>query len=266
MNLLTWLMALGGLLVGAVAGAVAYALWLRSASNARLRLPRKWPLGARGVVTTDEHEALKWLRGVFHDHLVMVKIPVLRFTIPLERDKGRTESARWLEMLNGVYTTFTVCTSDGKVVGCVDVIGKRGQSKASRELKENLLSDCGIAYTTVRSSRLPTGAAMRAAFLGEMPAEMTQEAQETRGGDSVFRAELDAFTKQKMRDTKEAALKELNKDAQRAASAPAQQNIGFNSQGTGSIKSADRDSDDRFAVQWDDSFIQPPETRPAKLE
>ncbi len=264
MNLLTWLMALVGLLVGGVAGAFAYAAWMRSEASARLRVPRKWPLGARGVVTMDEHEALEWLRDIFKDHLVMVKIPVLRFTIPLERDKGKTESERWLELLNGVYTTFTVCTTDGKVMGCVDVIGKRGQSKASRELKESLLSDCGIAYTTVRVNRLPHGSAMRAAFLGEMPVEIAQEAEETRGGDSSFHADLDAFTRQRMKATKDAALKELNKDAQKGASAPAQQSVGFNSYGTGGIQSGD--SEDRFAVQWEDSFIQPPETRPAKLE
>ena len=164
-------------------------------------------------MTSNEYCVLKWLRNIFHDHAVMVKIPVLRFTVPLDKEKDQATDARWLELLTGVYTTFTVCTAKGKVVGCVDVAGKRGLSQANRELKETLLSDCGIAYTIVRGNQLPAGSAMRAAFLGEMPPEQLSEDMETRGGSSSFHADLDAFSQQRMKATKEAALKELNKDS-----------------------------------------------------
>ncbi|MEP6770401.1 MAG: DUF2726 domain-containing protein [Polaromonas sp.] len=268
MNLISWLMTLVGVAVGALAGVLLYAAWLRKEAGANLRIPHKWPLRARGVVTNDEYEVWKWLRSTFHDHAVMVKLPVLRFTIPLEKgkekDKDKEKNERLLELLNGVYTTFTVCTLDGKVVGCVDLRGKREVSRATRELKETLLSDCGIAYTSVKASRPPTASAMRAAFLGEMPEELVQEAQETRGGDSSFHADLDAFTKQRVKAAKDAALKELNKDNQPEASrAAATRNVGFNPDGTGGIRV---EKNDRFATQWEDSFIQPADTRPAKLE
>ena len=210
-DLTTWLMTLLGVAVGALAGAGAYAEWLRRKASARLRLPAKWPLAARTLVTPNEYGVLKWLRKTFHDHAVMVKIPVLRFTIPLDKEKGQADEARWLELLTGVYTTFTVCTAKGKVVGCVDVAGKTGLSQANRELKETLLSDCGIAYTVVRGNQLPAGSAMRAAFLGEIPVESMQEDLVTRGGSSSFHADLDAFTQEKMEAAKQAALKELNK-------------------------------------------------------
>lgn len=271
MNLISWLMALLGIAVGAVGGVLLYARWLRQKANEKLRIPHKWPLAARGVVTNDEHEVWKWLRTTFHDHAVMVKLPVLRFTIPLEKEKekdkekNKEKNARLLEQLNGVYTTFTICSLDGKVVGCVDLRGKRDVSRASRQLKETLLSDCGIAYTTVRASRPPTASAMRAAFLGEIPEELVHEAEETRGGDSSFHADLESFTKERVKAAKDAALKELNKETQQESShAAASRNIGFASDGGSGLRGAD--TSDRFAVQWEDSFIQPADTRPARLE
>jgi hypothetical protein len=198
----------------------------------------------------------------------MVKLPVLRFTIPLEKEKdkekNKEKNARLLELLNGVYTTFTICTLDGKVVGCVDLRGKRDVSRASRQLKETLLSDCGIAYTTVRASRPPTASAMRAAFLGEIPEELVQEAEETRGGDSSFHADLESFTKQRVKAAKDAALKELNKETQQEAPMPPPRAT------SASLRRRQRFArlrhGDRFAVQWEDSFIQPADTRPARLE
>ena len=268
MNLISWLMALLGVAVGALAGILLYARALRKKAGENLRVPKKWPLTARDVVTNDEYEVWKWMRSTFHDHAVMLKLPVLRFTIPVEKDKdkekNKEKNERLLELLNGVYTTFTVCTLDGKVVGCVDLRGKRDVSRASRELKENLLSDCGIAYTTVKASRPPSVSAMRAAFLGEIPEELIQEDQETRGGDSSFHADLESFTRERMKAAKDAALQELNKETkQEAAQAAANRNIGFNPDGTGGLRI---DKGDRFAMQWEDSFIEPADARPAKLE
>ena len=260
MNLTTFLLTGLGLLVGAVVGIGLYVWWLQKKSAALLRLPHKWPLVSRVLMTNEEYEVLRWLHSTFHDHLVMVKLPVLRFTTTAGKDKSGT-APRWQELLNGVYCTFTVCTANGNVVGCVDVPGKRGLSKPNRELKESLLSDCHIAYTVVRSIKLPKGSAMRAAFLGEVQAEDQVDHQDTRGGDSNFHADLDSFTREKKLAAKVAALKELNKnDSGKAASGA--QPAGFNADGTGGFLST---KPPRFSSQWEDSFIQPDESRPAKL-
>lgn len=267
MNLTTFFMTLLGIAVGVLAGILLHAWWLRRQSEVKLLAPATWPLRARGVVTTQEHNVWKWLRSAFPDHIVMAKVPVLRFTIPIERDEGTGAGQQWLELLNGVYTTFTVCTTEGKVVGCVDVHGKRGLSKSSRDLKDSLLSDCGIPYTVVLTTRLPPADAMRAAFLGEIPGSQGQEDQdhqETRVDHSSFHEELDSFTRQRVKTAKEAALKELNKDSYQGAQPGKNSDVGFNADGSGTIRSPD--DADRFAVQWDDSFIQPLDTRPAKLD
>jgi hypothetical protein len=260
LNTSTLLMTFVGLAVGAALGAGLYALWLRSKANASMRKPSKWPLAARVLITNEEHEVFKWLRETFHDHLVMVKLPVLRFTVPVDKDKNGG-GARWQELLGGVYCTFTVCTSNGNVVGCVDVPGKRGLNKTNRELKESLLSDCRIAYTVVRSVKLPKTSAMRAAFLGELEVEDMKEAEATRGGNSSFHADLDSFTKEKRLAAKAAALQELNNnDALKPIVRPSA--AGFNPDGTGAF---DASRSGRFPAKWDDSFIQSDESRPAKL-
>lgn len=193
------------LLAGALAGAGLYAWWRHTLTSSKMRMPDKWPIKSRVVLSHEECEVHKWLSSVFHDHLVMVKVPVLRFTEPISKDKNGG-GMRWQQLLEGVYCTFTVCTSNGHVVGCVDVPSKRGISKANRDLKESLLADCRIAYTSARSIKLPNAAAMRAAFLGEVGPGVSV----TRGGDSSFNAALDTFTKDRRMAIQNAALKELN--------------------------------------------------------
>ena len=248
------------LAVGLALGAGALAWWLRRQANVSMRMPSKWPLTSRVLITNEEHEVFKWLCNTFDDHLVMVKLPVLRFTVPV--DKGKNGGgARWQDMLGGLYCTFTVCTPNGNVVGCVDVPGKRGLNRTNRQVKESLLSDCRIAYTVVRSVKLPKASAMRAAFLGEMVSEDESEAQTTRGGDSSFHADLDSFTKQKRLAAQAAALQELNRnDALKPIGQG--QAAGFNPDGSGAFAAGKLG---RLPTKWDDSFIQSDESRPAKL-
>ena len=261
MNLTTLFMTVVGMVLGALLGAGVYAWILNRKSSALLRLPRKWPLASRVLVTNEEHEVLNWLRATFPDHLVMIKLPVLRFTVPV--DAGRNGGGqRWQTLLNSVYCSFTVCTTNGNVVGCVDMPGKRGLSKVSVRLKESLLSDCRIAYTVVRSASLPKSAAMRAAFLGEMDVQDRQAHQPTRGGDSLFHADLDSFTRQKRQAVQDAALLELNKYSEGMALSSKSPSAGFNSAGTGSVVPSESG---RVSPPWEDSFVQPEDSRPAKL-
>ena len=263
MNLYIWLLLLAGILLGAALGIFLHRGWGRRQNSHKLRLPARWLLHARALVTSEEQEVWKWLRTAFSDHAVMLKVPVMRFTIPSTRNHADNKDQHWHQLLEGVYCTFSICAFDGKVVGCVDVPGKRGMSRDQREMKEDLLLECGIGYTTVRSNSLPSASAMRTAFLGEaLRPEI--EAQATRGGDSSFQAALDEFTSEKVSAVKAEAMKEL-KDKQAAETEPkdAARGPGFNPYGTGSFMT--RDKKDRFATKWEDSFTMPAESRPAKL-
>ena len=263
MNPFLWLLPVAGIVLGAALGIFMHWGWARRKNSHKLRLPTRWLLHARALVTPEEQEVWKWLRSAFSDHAVMVKVPVMRFTIPNTRNRTDNQDQHWHQLLEGVYCTFSICAFDGKVVGCVDVPGKRGLSRDQREMKEDLLLECGIGYTTVRSNSLPSASAMRAAFLGEaLRPEI--DAQATRGGDSSFHAALDEFTSEKVRAAKAQAMKEL-KDKHAAETEPkdAVRDPGFNLDGTGSFMN--RDKKDRFATKWEDSFTMPAESRPAKL-
>lgn len=191
------------LLLGLMLGALLYAAWLRRKAKFKPRLPDHWPLRARKIVSGNEKEVWDWLRSCFPDHIVMVKVPILRFTLLDDTCNAsissntladsQVKSEDWLELLDGIYTTFTISTEDGKVIGCVDVSGKPF-TKGSHELKETLLLDCDIAYIVVSASKLPTVASMRSSFLGEMEIESLED-QVTRGADSEFYADMHAFTK-----------------------------------------------------------------------
>jgi len=105
----------------------------------------------------------------------MVKLPVTRFTMPQVREEGQ----HWFQILGGVYCTFTVCNSDGQVVGCVDVPGPQGLSLSNQTLKHTLLSQCNVRYWVVDPEHLPSVSTIRAAFLGEQ-AVMKEELERVR--------------------------------------------------------------------------------------
>lgn len=205
-----WLLMGLALVAGAPLGAGLHAWWLRTSQVSDPPVPDTWPLATRSLLTSEERAGLKWLKATFHDHMVMVKVPVLRFKVPTHKSQD-TAAQRWQALLNGVYCTYTVCTPQGKVVGCVDLPGKRGLPQATRELKEKLLSDCGLAYTVVLLADLPKNTAMRAAFLGEAQQQELLPHQTTRGGDSNFQADQASFNQRARQEAKATALARLNK-------------------------------------------------------
>lgn len=150
-------------IVGTFSGIVGSRWWAHRVAKQRRRIPKHWPLDPRRMANSAECVVWGWLNRVFFDHHIMIKIPVTRFTLPSDKENG----AHWYQLLSGVYCTFTVCASDGHVVGCVDVLGPRGISRSNRQLKLTLLSQCGIAYLVVRPNRLPALGEIRTEFLGD---------------------------------------------------------------------------------------------------
>jgi hypothetical protein len=107
LNLISWLMALLGVAVGALAGILLYARCLAAKRRRKAADTPQMAAAARGVVTNDEYEVWKWLRSTFHDHVVMVKLPVLRFTIPLEKDKDKEKNKEKTNACSNCSTAST---------------------------------------------------------------------------------------------------------------------------------------------------------------
>lgn len=240
------------LICGVVLGVGLLIFWQQRTVKQALRLPHKWPLRSRALLASEEVPAFVWLKGIFPDHFVMCKVPVLRFTVPVKREKQRL-ARRWQELLHGVYCTFTVCTKDGTVIGCVDVHGRRGLTNTSRDLKERLLEDCAVTYFAVRPNKWPNAGVVRAAFLGE-PLQKSSSEQATRGGDTGFNIELVTFSDKK----RQAAQKELKAKYPVAT----EESEIYNPDGTGAF--ATRRAG-RSKHVHDDSFVAPLDSRPSRL-
>ena len=149
-------------------GAMLYGYQRRQA-HANRRIPRDWPVGVRSLVNNRERLVWVWLAKVMFDQQVLVKLPVTRFTAP----KPGTDAAHWYHLLNGVYCSFTICSMEGHIIGCIDVPGPQGLSMSNQTLKHNLLSHCGIHYLVVDPANLPHLIQIRTSFLGEHAARGT---------------------------------------------------------------------------------------------
>jgi len=197
------------LLAGIALGGLLARWWSGRKSGADdLTLPAHWPLQARMVVDKIENKVWHSLKSIFHDHMVLVKVPVMRFTklqsasilkTPLGPNKedraGQLIYRQWLGRLEGVHTTFTVCTLNGRVVGCVDVPSRSKFSKSGSKIKEAMLLQCGIAYVVADALTTADAPKMRELFLGEMPSRSPAH-QVTRGGDSNFFSELTSYSRE----------------------------------------------------------------------
>lgn len=146
----------------AVAALAAAGLWLRSRRRRGRRLPQQLPVRPRLVLGRSERQVWLWLRQVFPQHHIMVKLPVTRFTLPRQPEGAR----KWFGLLGSVYCTFTLCDEQGRVVGCVDVMDERRLSRGNRQLKQTLLSQCRIGYWALTPEAMPEPWTLRAEFLG----------------------------------------------------------------------------------------------------
>lgn len=203
-----WTALIAGLslAVGLVVGALLFDLRARKNEKFPLRMPARWPLRSRSIVKGNEKAVWAWLRKTLPGHVVMVKVPILRFTLLHER-KNAVESAgattkggvqddnsHLLNLLNGLYTSFSVFTVDGKIVGCVDISGSPSLTKGTQDLKDMLFLDCSIPYLVISPLALPSASSIRLAFLGESPS-LRVDHPVTRGGDTDFHLDLKAFSK-----------------------------------------------------------------------
>jgi hypothetical protein len=165
---LTWLMTLLAFLGGLVLGRRKWRGG-RSGRRGAMEIPRVWPFDLRRVAGSDERRVWSWLRAVFPEHHVLLKLPVTRFVTPQRPEQSR----EWFRLLSSVYCTFTICTPDGRVVGCLDVMsGPSGLPRINRQIKETLLEQCGICYWAVPRDRLPDGEFLRAEFLADDQSEL----------------------------------------------------------------------------------------------
>jgi hypothetical protein len=150
-----WIVALvaGG---GLLALAAAWALRRPNGGNNK-PLPAEWALTARPVFSADERRVYRLLKEALPHHVILSKLPLVRFCQPTEAKEVRY----WFELLGAIHVTFAICSPNGRVLAAVDLDGERGISGRSLQIKQSVLGACRVRYLRCPIDNLPSAAELQ---------------------------------------------------------------------------------------------------------
>ncbi len=146
---LPWLVAL--IAVAVLAPAVVW-FALRPRVPKTKPLPTEWNLSARPVFSTDERRVYRQLREALPHHIVLSKLPLVRFCQPTDPQEVRF----WYELLGAIHVTFAVCSANGRVLAAIDLDTDRGNSRRIMQIKQAVLSACRVRYLRCPVDHLPS--------------------------------------------------------------------------------------------------------------
>ncbi len=149
-----WIAALAVCVLGL---AISLVWALRRPAYANKGLPAEWSLTARPVFTTDERRVFRLLREALPHHVVLSKLPLVRFCQPTEAKEVRY----WFDLLGASHVTFAVCSPNGRVLAAVDLEGERGVTPRSLQIKHAVLSACRVRYLRCAPDHLPSVAELQ---------------------------------------------------------------------------------------------------------
>lgn len=148
-QILPWTIALAILALGA--GLLAL-WWLRARNPRPQPLPTEWNLTARPVFSTDERRVYRQLREALPHHIVLSKLPLVRFSQPTDPEQVRY----WYELLGAIHVTFAICSANGRVLAAIDLDTDRGNSRRVLHIKQSVLAACRVRYLRCPVDHLPS--------------------------------------------------------------------------------------------------------------
>lgn len=146
---LPWIIALAVLALGA--GLLLW-WWARSRTPRPVPLPTEWTLSARPVFSTDERRVYRQLREALPHHIVLSKLPLVRFSQPTDPEQVRY----WYELLGAIHVTFAICSANGRVLAAIDLDTDRGNSRRVLQIKQSVLAACRVRYLRCPVDHLPS--------------------------------------------------------------------------------------------------------------
>ena len=120
-------------------------------------LPTDWNLAARPVFSSDERRVYRQLREALPHHIILSKLPLVRFSQPSNPDEVRY----WYDLLGAINVTFAVCSANGRVLAAIDLDTDRGNSRRILQIKQSVLGACRIRYLRCPVDNLPTAAELQ---------------------------------------------------------------------------------------------------------
>jgi hypothetical protein len=148
-QLIPWI--LGSVSVALLLAALALALMQRHHAQPR-PLPTNWALAPRPVFSTDERYVYRQLREALPQHIVLSKLPLVRFCQPTDPAEARF----WYELLGTIHVAFAICSASGRVLAAVDLDTERADSPRRRQIKQSMLAACRVRYLRCAVDELPS--------------------------------------------------------------------------------------------------------------
>ncbi|HEU0305334.1 MAG TPA: DUF2726 domain-containing protein [Lysobacter sp.] len=115
-------------------------------------LPTEWALAPRPVFSTDERRVYRQLREALPHHIVLSKLPLVRFCQPSDPNEVRY----WYELLGSIHVTFAICSANGRVLAAIDLDTDRGNSRRVTQIKQSVLGACRVRYLRCPVDNLPS--------------------------------------------------------------------------------------------------------------
>ena len=154
MQTLPWIVAL----VALALLALVICLWaFRRQPKKAVELPSEWALTARPVFSTDERRVYRLLREALPHHIVLSKLPLVRFCQPTDPSEVRY----WFDLLGSSHVTFAVCSANGRVLAAIDLDTDRGNSRRVMQIKQSVLAACRVRYLRCPVDQLPSVAELQ---------------------------------------------------------------------------------------------------------
>jgi Protein of unknown function (DUF2726) len=165
--LLPWIVALVALVILATV-LIAWRLSRRQVPQPQA-LPAEWALAPRPVFSTDERRVYRQLREALPHHIVLSKLPLVRFCQPSDPNEVRY----WYDLLGAIHVTFAICSANGRVLAAIDLDTDRGNSRRVLQIKQSVLGACRVRYLRCPVDNLPS--------LAELQLLVPQGASASRG-------------------------------------------------------------------------------------
>lgn len=133
-------------------------------------LPTEWALTARPVFNADERRVYRQLREALPHHIVLSKLPLVRFCQPNDPQETRY----WYQLLGSINVTFAICSANGRVLAAIDLDADRGgSSRRTVQIKQAVLGACRVRYLRCPADHLPS--------IPELQLLVPQASSQTRG-------------------------------------------------------------------------------------
>ncbi|RVT53349.1 DUF2726 domain-containing protein [Rubrivivax albus] len=147
--------------------AAAATLWaLRQRKTEPPPLPEEWTLTARPVFSSDERRVYRQLREALPHHIVLSKLPLVRFCQPTDPQQVRY----WYELLGSIHVGFAICSANGRVLAAIDIDTERGNSRRALQIKQKVLAACRVRYLRCPVDHLPSVPELQLLVPQQMPA------------------------------------------------------------------------------------------------